>query len=72
MKVKYDSDADVLVFVVRDAPPVDSIEEVGGIIVSYGKDGEPVTVEFLNASKRKLIKSGEINISLQGYTAIIE
>jgi len=72
MKVKYDSDADVLVFVVRDAPPVDSIEEAGGIIVSYGKDGEPVTVEFLNASIRKLIKSGEINISLQGYTAIIE
>ena len=34
MKVKYDSDADVLVFVVRDAPPVDSIEEAGGIIVS--------------------------------------
>ena len=30
MKIKYDSEADVLLFVLRDDPPVDAIEESGG------------------------------------------
>jgi len=49
----------------RDDPPVDAIEEPGGVIVSYGEDGEPVSVEFLNASIRKLIRSGEVSVTLQ-------
>lgn len=73
MKIKYDSDADILIFIIRDVPPNDAIEEPGGVIVSYGSDIEPVSVEFLNASKRKLVKSGELNVSLQGYyDAIVE
>jgi len=65
MKINYDSDADVLLLVLRDKPPVDAIEEPGGVIVSYGEDGEPVSVEFLNASIRNLIVPGEVSITLQ-------
>ena len=62
---KYDSDADILLIILRDAPPADAIEKPGGVIVSYGEDGEPVSVEFLNASARLLIRAGEVSITLQ-------
>jgi uncharacterized protein YuzE len=65
MKIRYDSEADILLLVLRDNPPVDAIEEPGGVIVSYGEDGEPVTVEFMNASVRQLIRSGEVSVTLQ-------
>ncbi len=65
MRIKYDSDADILLLALRDDPPVDAIEEPGGVIVSYGEDGEPVSVEFLNASVRRLIRSGEVSVTLQ-------
>ncbi|RZD18642.1 MAG: DUF2283 domain-containing protein [Candidatus Acididesulfobacter diazotrophicus] len=64
MKVKYDQDADVIIFFLRDDPPVDAIEEAGGVIVSYGKDGEPVTVEFMNASLHNLVTANELSITL--------
>jgi uncharacterized protein YuzE len=65
MKIRYDPDADVLMLVLRNNPPVDAIEEPGGVIVSYGEDGEPVRVEFLNASARELTLPGEISITIQ-------
>ena len=71
MRIKYDSEADILLFVLRDDPPVDAIEESGGVIVSYGEDGEPVSVDFLNASVRQLIQAGEINVALQSKSVSI-
>jgi uncharacterized protein YuzE len=65
MKVQYDRDADILLLVLRDDPPADAIEEPGGVIVSYGEDEEPVSVEFINASSRRLIQSGEVTITLK-------
>ena len=65
MKIRYDKDADILLFSLRDEPPVDAIEEPGGIILSYGKDGEPISVEILNASSRHLIQPGEVSVTLQ-------
>jgi uncharacterized protein YuzE len=65
MQIRYDSEADVLLLVLRDAPPVDAVEEPGGVIISYGEDGEPVSVEFLNASVRQLIRAGQMNVTLQ-------
>jgi uncharacterized protein YuzE len=65
MKVHYDRDADILLLILRDDAPVDAIEEPGGVIVSYGDDREPVSVEFLNASLRKLIQSGEVTVTLK-------
>ena len=65
MKIRYDQDADILLFSLRDEPPVDAIEEPGGVILSYGEDGEPVSVEILNASIRHLIQPGEVSVTLQ-------
>ena len=65
MRINYDPDADILLLVLRDAPPVDAIEEPGGVIVSYGEDGVPVSVEFLHASARQLIQAGEVTMTLQ-------
>jgi hypothetical protein len=47
------------------APPVDAVEEPNGIIVSYGADEEPVSVEFLDASERGLTSGGELSVTLQ-------
>lgn len=61
MKIQYDREADILFLILRDVPPVDAIEEPGGVIVSYGEDGEPVSVEFLNALARQLVGPDELN-----------
>jgi len=68
MRIQYDPEADVLLLILRDAPPVDAIEEPGGVIVSYGEDGEPVSVELLHASARQLIQPGEVSVTLQTET----
>lgn len=65
MKIQYDSEADVLHIIVRDDPPVDAIEESGGVIISYGEDKEPVSVEFLNASARRLVRHGEMSVTME-------
>jgi uncharacterized protein YuzE len=65
MRIKYDPDADILIFILRDMPPVDAIEEPGGVIVSYGEDGDPVSVEFMNASSRDLIHEDGVSVTLQ-------
>jgi len=69
MRIKYDPDADILIFILRDVPPVDAIEEPGGVIVSYGEDGDPVSVEFMNASSRDLIREGGVSVTLQTKSA---
>ena len=71
MRIQYDSEADVLLLVLRDDPPVDAIEEPGGVIVSYGEDKEPVSVEFLNASIRKLIRPGEVSVTLEAKSPAV-
>ena len=64
MQIRYSADADILLVVLRDEPPADAVEEPGGVIVSYGEDGEPVSVEFLNASARRLILPGEVSVTI--------
>lgn len=68
MKVRYDRDADILLVELRDEAPVDAVEEPGGVIVSYGASGEPVSVEFLNASRRDLVQGGEVSVTVQSGT----
>ena len=64
MRIRYDADSDILMLILRDNPPVDAIEEPGGIIVSYGEDKEAVSVEFMNASARHLINADEVSVTL--------
>ena len=70
MRIRYDPEADVLLLVLREDSPVDAIEEPGGVIVSYGEDKEPVSVEFLNASARRLIRQDEVSVTLQTKGAL--
>ncbi|MEK7396512.1 MAG: DUF2283 domain-containing protein [Candidatus Poribacteria bacterium] len=65
MKIRYDPESDVMLLLLRDDPPVDAIEEPGGIVVSYGEDGEPVSVEFLNVSARQLLLPNQISVAIQ-------
>jgi uncharacterized protein YuzE len=69
MQIRYDPESDVLLVVLREEPPVDAVEEPGGVIVSYGEDGEPVSVEFLHACARQLIRPGEVSVTLQTQSA---
>jgi hypothetical protein len=44
MRIQYDSETNILLLVLRDDPPVNAIEEPGGVIVS--------TVRLTSRSKR--------------------
>jgi len=50
MKVKYYKGADLLSLRVSNKPYQDATRG-GDLVVHYAKDGEPVLVEILNASK---------------------
>jgi len=58
MKVKYDA----LIFILQDDLPYDAISEQGGVIVSYNEAKEPISIEFLNASKRELFNPIETTL----------
>ena len=65
MKIRYDSEADVLVLQLVDEPPVDAVEEGGDVVISYAENGDPVTIEFLNAAAKGLILPGEVSVPIQ-------
>ena len=64
MRIRYDREADILMIILRDDPPVDSVEE-RGVITSYGENGAPVSVEFLHTSKKEIIKKGSLDVTLE-------
>lgn len=52
MQIRYDPEADVLVWILSDSSPIEATAEPGGLVVSYGEDGEIVVIEWLNASRK--------------------
>jgi uncharacterized protein YuzE len=53
MKVRYDRKTDTLSLVLKDnAPVVESDEDKPGVILDYDKDGNLVSLEILDASRR--------------------
>ena len=50
-KIRYHEDADVLTLVLKDEGRLSHAEEVGDIIVHFDKNGEPLFLEILKASK---------------------
>lgn len=53
MKVRYDRKTDTLSLVLRDGVTVtESDEDKPGIILDYDKDGNLVSLEILDASRR--------------------
>ncbi len=52
MKVLYDPETDVLRVTFRNSPVDESDEDKPGVILDYDKDGNIVSLEILDASKR--------------------
>ena len=52
MKVNYDAKTDTLIVVFRDVPVAESDEEKPGVILDYDANGNIVSIEVLDASKR--------------------
>jgi uncharacterized protein YuzE len=50
-KIKYDGDADVLTIILKGKGKLSHAEEVGDVIVHFDKDGKPLFMEILEASK---------------------
>ncbi len=52
MKARYDSDTDTLTLVLRSAPVHESDEGNPGVILDYDREGNVVSIEILDASRR--------------------
>lgn len=52
MKIKYDQEVDILVVRLSDEAVFESDETREGVIMDYDKDGNVVSIEILDASKR--------------------
>jgi uncharacterized protein YuzE len=52
MKVIFDAKTDTLTMILKDAPIVESNEDKPGVILDYDKDGDLVSLEILDASRR--------------------
>jgi len=52
MKVIYDRDADTLTVIFAETPIVESDEDKPGVILDYDTDGNLVSLEILDASRR--------------------
>ena len=66
MKIKYDIEVDVLVIRLSDAKIVESDEPRKGIILDFDKDGNVVSIEILNASKKGRVPPTNIEYELAG------
>ena len=52
MRITYDPETDTLTLVFRDRPVAESDEDRPGVILDYGGDGEVISMEILDASRR--------------------
>jgi len=65
-KISYEPEADVLMWEITDKP-IDYAKEIGNVVVHFTKDGVPVLIEILEASKflarvKNLVKKTQISI----------
>ena len=56
MKIRYSSEADILMIELREGKPVDSIDLKEGIILHLDSEGKPLEIEILDASKIATLK----------------
>jgi uncharacterized protein YuzE len=52
VRITYDGDTDILTVILRDGPVAESDEDKPGVILDYDEDGEIVSLEILDASRR--------------------
>jgi hypothetical protein len=53
----------------KDDFPYNAISEEGGVIVNYSQANEPISIEFLNDSKRQLFNPSETNLVITSTAA---
>jgi uncharacterized protein YuzE len=64
MRVHYDSKTDTLSVVLKDNTPVhESDEDKPGVILDYDKDGNLISFEILDASKRDRHAQSRVSVS---------
>jgi len=61
MKIRYSEDSDILTITFKDVQLADSIDLKEGVILHIDKDGNPVELEILDASK--FVQLEEISFS---------
>ncbi len=52
MRISYDADSDTLTVVLKDSPVAESDEERPGVILDFDEQGDMVSFEILDASRR--------------------
>jgi len=50
-KIRYDEESDVLTILVSEKGKLSHAEEIGDVVVHLGRDGKPLLLEVLNASR---------------------
>ncbi|MBU2446520.1 MAG: DUF2283 domain-containing protein [Bacteroidetes bacterium] len=65
MQVIYDSKTDTLTIIFSDVSVSESDEDKPGIILDYDSDGNIVSLEILDASKR-IVQPNKIEYELSG------
>jgi len=68
MRVIYDIKADTLTMILSEAPVAKSDEDKPGIILDYDADGNVVSLEIPDASRR-VVQPTQIVYELAGHTA---
>jgi uncharacterized protein YuzE len=67
MQVTYDAHTDTLTIILRDAPVSESDEEKPGLILDFDADGNIISMEILDASRR-VSEPREMIYRLSGQT----
>ena len=63
MKVHYDTKTDTLTVMFRDVPVAESDEDKPGVILDYDADGNIVSIEVLDASRR-VEEPGTVSVAI--------
>lgn len=63
MKIVYSRDADVLTIQLSEGQPCDSTDMTEGVIVHVSKNGRPLEIEILDASK--ITDNKRVEVSLE-------
>ncbi len=65
MKIKYSKEADILLIELRDGTPADSIDLKEGVILHLDKEGLPLEIEILDASKLTMLKEISVMVPIE-------
>jgi uncharacterized protein YuzE len=66
MKIYYDSKYDVMYIEFSDKKVADAVEVEEGILIDYGRDGEIIGIEVIDASHRlKAVPLKEITVKFE-------